>query len=98
MQIGELTGRFTNEFMEHHSNIDYRNIKGLRNYMIHDYTGIIYEEIYDILKEDVPTLEETLSNILANEYSYTLKEQQKYISYYVQNRKFLSLDNVNSSK
>ena len=52
-QIGELAKRL-------YQNVPWHNIVGLRNRIIHDYSGIDLEIIYDICTNDIPELLENL--------------------------------------
>ena len=64
IQIGELTTRLSEDFKIQHSDIAWKEIKGLRNIHSHDYESLDFEEIWSILNEDIPDLKNKLQKIL----------------------------------
>jgi uncharacterized protein with HEPN domain len=54
--IGEMTDRITDEFKRKNTAIDWKNIKGLRNIIAHDYFGVDAEEIWGIIQLHIPVL------------------------------------------
>ena len=63
-QIGELVMRFDDEFINSHTQIPWRKIKGLRNRIVHDYEGVQYNIIWDILINFLPELIENINRLL----------------------------------
>ena len=63
-QIGELVMRLNDEFIDSHTQIPWRKIKGLRNRIVHDYEGVQYNIIWDILENFVPDLIKKINNLL----------------------------------
>ncbi len=59
-QIGELANKIDKEFEEKNSSIPWRVLYGLRNKIVHDYEGVNLVLIWDIVKEDLPELNEQL--------------------------------------
>ena len=56
-QIGELTGRLSDEFKERHSSeIPWKAIRGMRNLFAHDYLNMDKERIWNSATVDVPAL------------------------------------------
>lgn len=88
-QIGELCKRFTDDFKDKYQNIDYRAVSGLRNIVVHDYSGVNYNEIFTIIKKDIYELKQVYSKILVNDYNMDISEIEKIISSYVNTRKFI---------
>lgn len=88
IQIGELAGKFSDDFCSNNNDIDFRNIKGLRNIVVHDYAGVIYNEIFDIVTKDIIELKEKYKNILVNQYNIDSDTIDNYVTYYVNNRLF----------
>ncbi len=66
IQIGELAGRFTDEFLEKHNHIPWHAIKGMRNLHAHDYDKVDLNIVWNTLIEDVPRLRKELEKILEN--------------------------------
>lgn len=72
--IGEMVSRLSDGFKTDHNEIQWRDIKGLRNIAVHQYDRISMDEIWDIVQEDIPVLNSALCNILEHEYDYNLSE------------------------
>ncbi len=66
-QIGELVRNISKETMEKYPNIEWNMIKGLRNRIVHDYEGISLKSIWYVIENDIPTLKESIENIIQNE-------------------------------
>jgi uncharacterized protein with HEPN domain len=64
IQIGELTTRLSEDFKNKHADIAWKEIKGLRNIHAHDYESLDFEEIWNILNEEIPNLKNKLQKIL----------------------------------
>ena len=64
LQIGELISKLDDSFKLKYPEIAWGAIKGLRNKIVHQYEGISYPLVWDILKNDVPELIKNLSAIL----------------------------------
>lgn len=47
--IGEATKKLSNDFKYKHSQIEWKKIAGTRDKLIHDYYGIDYDIVWDIL-------------------------------------------------
>ncbi len=65
--IGEYCSRISDELKTKYATVAWRQIKGLRNRIAHDYTGIDYEMVFDIIQNDLPKLKESFENILRQE-------------------------------
>ena len=66
VNIGESVSRISDQFQLAHPEIDWVNIKGLRNTIAHDYLGIDAEEIWQIVKNNIPHLNITVNTLLDN--------------------------------
>ena len=62
--IGEAVKKLPKEFTEMHSSIDWRSIAGTRDKLIHDYFGVDYELVWDIVKNHIPELQSDIISIL----------------------------------
>ena len=60
-QIGEYSGKLSEEFTKEFCNVEWKKIKGLRNIIVHDYLGVDIEKIELILINSIPEL---IKNIL----------------------------------
>lgn len=54
--IGEAANRLSDEFKSQHSQIDWSRIRGFRNRIVHDYFGIDYEIVWNIIQHFLPGL------------------------------------------
>lgn len=64
IQIGELVSRFSDEFLELHTQIPWHAIKAMRNLHAHDYDRVDLCIVWNTLKEDIPDLKNQLEKIL----------------------------------
>ena len=62
--VGEMVSKLSDEFKNTNTNIDCYRIKDLRNLVAHDYFGIDAEEVWQIIKSDLPKLENDILDIL----------------------------------
>ena len=66
-QIGELAGHVSDSLREQHGEIPWKQIKGMRNLIIHDYDGIQMNIVGQTVEEDIPVLKAKLEKILTEE-------------------------------
>ena len=65
--IGEAANRLPEDYKLLHPEIEWRQIIGLRNRIIHEYFGIDYEILWGIKEEFLPSLAEWLLTISNNQ-------------------------------
>ena len=58
--IGEQARHLSPQYIEEHSEIPWLDIAGLRNRLVHDYDGINWQMIVDMVFVDLPKLIESL--------------------------------------
>ena len=58
--IGEATKKLSDEFKSKHSSIEWKKIAGTRDKLIHDYYGIDYDIVWDILRTKIKELHQYL--------------------------------------
>lgn len=61
--IGEMSDRITDEFKRTHTEINWKEIKGLRNIIAHDYFGVDAEELWGIIQAHIPGVIESIRKI-----------------------------------
>jgi len=58
LQIGELTGKLSEEFRAEHKDIPWQQIKATRNIVAHSYGTVDPYITWEIITEDIPRLKE----------------------------------------
>lgn len=57
LQIGELVGRLSDEFIQSHSDaMPWKEMRAMRNVVAHDYLSLDIDRLWDTAKEDIPAL------------------------------------------
>lgn len=64
LQIGELAGRLSPEFIAAHPDVPWRSIKGMRNVAAHAYGSISIPDVWDTITTDIPVLKAYCKKIL----------------------------------
>lgn len=70
IQIGELVARLDEDFVKRHSDVPWRQIKGMRNIYAHDYDVIGNDTVWEAITEEIPELKKKLQalfNIVCEE-------------------------------
>lgn len=75
--IGEHVGKISDETKTKYSSIPWRQVRGLRNRIAHDYTGIDYEMVFDVVSNDLPTLKTALEAILKEGFEQSLFDKNE---------------------
>jgi len=60
INISSYSTNLSEDFKCLNKNINWGEMKGLRNVIVHDYTGIRYDIVYETVKNDLPKLKEEL--------------------------------------
>ena len=56
--------KLSNDFKEKHSNIPWNQIKGFRNFVVHDYFGVDAEEVWEIIRIHLPIFEDNIQSFV----------------------------------
>ena len=67
--IGEATKKIPDDFKSKHDHIEWKAIAGMRDKLIHDYFGIDYEIVWDVVINKAPGLYQKVKEILQKEGS-----------------------------
>jgi uncharacterized protein with HEPN domain len=65
--IGEATKKIPTDFKDKWSAIQWKNMAGMRDRLIHDYIGVNYSIVWDVMKNKVPDMHKQISNFLTKE-------------------------------
>lgn len=64
MQIGELAARLSDGFKEKHPEIPWREIRGMRNIVAHEYGSIDIDTVWETVQNDMDMLKDFCKGIL----------------------------------
>ncbi len=62
--IGEATKNLSEALRTKYPDIPWKRIAGMRDKLIHEYFGVNYELIWDVIEKDFPGLREAIQKIL----------------------------------
>jgi uncharacterized protein with HEPN domain len=64
--IGEASKKVPEEFRAKYPTIEWRAMSGMRDRLIHDYFGVDYELVWDVVQSRIPTLHHQIASILGS--------------------------------
>lgn len=64
--IGEASKHIDEDFKLSYSDVPWKYASGMRNYLIHEYFNVDYDEVWKTLKKDLPSLKLQIQQILKN--------------------------------
>ena len=62
--IGQATKKIPADFKVKWQSIQWKNMAGLRDRLIHDYIGVNYSIVWDVLKNKIPDLSTQIEQVL----------------------------------
>ena len=62
--IGEATKNLPNDFREKYPGVAWKQMAGMRDKLIHNYFGIDYDVVWDVVSSEIPTLDLAIKTIL----------------------------------
>ena len=65
--IGEATKKIPADFKVKWNTIPWKNMAGMRDRLIHDYIGVNYGIVWDVLKNKIPDMNKQISEFLNRE-------------------------------
>ena len=67
--IGEASNHLAEDLKSEFSEIEWVSLKGLRNVLAHEYFGVDYQLIWNLIVDQVPDLKNKINNILIEKFS-----------------------------
>ena len=65
--IGEATKKIPADFKLRWSTVNWRSMAGMRDRLIHDYMGVNYVIVWDVVKNKIPELTQQIQQIIETE-------------------------------
>ena len=62
--IGEATKKLPDQVKQEYADVDWRAVAGMRDKLIHDYFGVDYEIVWDVVVTRIPVLKETVERMI----------------------------------
>jgi len=63
--IGEATKKIPADIKVKWNSIQWKNIAGMRDRLIHDYIGVNYKIVWDVIKNKIPDMNQQISSFLS---------------------------------
>lgn len=63
--IGEAARMLTDEFKSAHPEVAWRNIAGMRNFLVHEYFNVDEETVFEVLHSEIPELKKQITTYLS---------------------------------
>ena len=63
--IGEAARMLTDDFQQAHPEVEWRNIAGMRNFLVHEYFNVDEDTVFDVLHSETPELKKSIDLYLS---------------------------------
>ncbi len=68
--IGEATKKIPADFKVKWNSIQWKDMAGIRDRLIHDYIGVNYSIVWDVIKNKIPKLSDQIEEVLSKQKKY----------------------------
>ena len=65
--IGEATKKISADLKYNWNSISWKNMAGMRDRLIHDYMGVNYSIVWDVVKNKIPELQDQIESVIKEE-------------------------------
>lgn len=65
--IGEATKNIDKDFRREHKDIEWKEMAGMRDRLIHNYLGVNYHIVWDVIVHKIPPLAQNIQKIIDEE-------------------------------
>ena len=65
--LGEASNMLTEEFPQAHPKTPWKQVNGMRNYIVHEYFQVDNNVVWDVITNDLPILEQQIKEYLTEE-------------------------------
>jgi uncharacterized protein with HEPN domain len=62
--IGEASKKLPSDLKSKHNSIPWKEIAGMRDVIVHNYFGISYEIVWDVVQNRIPSLKKAIDDML----------------------------------